>query len=337
MQENPSPTWWRLLVLGIGDGHRFGDLTLQDLAHGQYWRLVTSTFVHYSVIHIVLNLFAFYLLGTLVESWYGTPQFILVYGVTGGLGNLISACIRTAIRAHPLIHSGGGSVVIMGLIGLCAVVGWRSRTETGSDLGWQMSKALGMTGLLGVAFPRYIDNWGHAGGAISGFPLGLLHRWFLGNHGRPSAWGMGVVAGLVIVGCGLAQASADRREAGRGKSWRPGSIAGLFDNANRAIRVVGLLGERVVDPRVVIQVFRRDADILDQGPARGAYRQVAIPGCRRPVQEVDRRGTGGFRPPTGGDVEPAPGRHGTLLRQGADRGSLIVRPGRWSRRPGLAS
>ena len=28
MQDDPSPTWWRLLVLGIGDGHRFGDLTL---------------------------------------------------------------------------------------------------------------------------------------------------------------------------------------------------------------------------------------------------------------------------------------------------------------------
>src|SRR4051794_17465681 len=62
MQENPSPTWWRLLVQGIGDGHRFGDLTLQDLASGQYWRLITSSFVHYSLIHITLNLLAFYLL-----------------------------------------------------------------------------------------------------------------------------------------------------------------------------------------------------------------------------------------------------------------------------------
>ena len=226
------------------------------------------------MIHIVLNLFAFYLLGTLVESWYGTPQFILVYGVTGGLGNLISAGIRTAIRAHPLIHSGGGSVVIMGLIGLCAVVGWRSRTEKGSDLGWQMSKALGMTGLLGIAFPRYIDNWGHAGGAISGVPLGLLHRWLLGNHGRPSAWGMGVAAGLVIVGCGLAQASADRREAGSRQELAARLDRRVFDNANRAIRVVSLLSERVVDPRVVVQILRKDADILDQGPARGAYRQV---------------------------------------------------------------
>jgi rhomboid protease GluP len=291
MQENPSPTWWRLLVLGIGDGHRFGDLTLQDLARGQYWRLVTSTFVHYSLIHITLNLLAFYLLGTLVESWYGTPQFVLIYGLTGGVGNLISALIRTAIRSNPLIHSGGGSVVIMGLIGLCAVVGWRSRTERGSDLGWQMSKALGMTGLLGVAFPRYIDNWGHAGGAIAGFPLGLLHRWLLRNHERPSAWGMGVVMGLVIIGCGLAQASADRRESGARQELAARLDRRAFDAANRAIRVVGLLGERVLDPRVVIEDFRKDAELLDQGPARGAYRQalsIAVAAQFRALTDVEQ-------------------------------------------------
>ena len=62
----------------------------------------------------------------------------------------------------------------MGLIGLGAVVGWRSRTARGNDLGWQMVKALGITGLLGIAFPRYIDNWGHAGGAIAGAALGLV-------------------------------------------------------------------------------------------------------------------------------------------------------------------
>lgn len=270
----PAPTWWQFLVQGIGDGHRFGDLTLHDLANGQYWRLVTSTFVHYSVIHIVLNLLAFYLLGTLVESWYGTPQFILVYGITGGLGNLISAIIRAAIHAHPLIHSGGGSVVIMGLIGLCAVVGWRTGTEKGNDLGWQMSKALGMTGLLGVAFPRYIDNWGHAGGAISGLPIGLLHCRLMANHSRPSAWGMGVVSGLAIVGCGLAQAAADRREAGARQELAAILERKAYDEANRAIRVVGMLAERKLDPRTVLQVFQRDADILDQGPARGAYRQA---------------------------------------------------------------
>src|SRR5271157_1252374 len=213
MRVQPAPGLWRFLVLGIGDGHRFGDLTLHDLGRGEIWRLITSTFVHYSVIHIALNLLAFYLLGTLVESWYGAGQFVLIYGITGALGNLVSALIRFAIGSGRNVHSGGGSVVIMGLIGLCAVMGWRSRTARGSDLGWQMSKALGLTVLLGIAFPRYIDNWGHAGGALVGFLLGLMHRWFLRQYSRPAAWGMGVLMGLVIVGCGLAQWVADRREA----------------------------------------------------------------------------------------------------------------------------
>jgi membrane associated rhomboid family serine protease len=274
MQENATPTWWRLLVLGMGEGHRFGDLTLQDLARGQYWRLVTSTFVHYSVVHIVLNLLAFYLLGTLVESWYGTPQFVLIYGLTGGMGNLISALIRTAIGAHPLIHSGGGSVVIMGLIGLCGVVGFRSPSEREHGLGWQMSKALGLTGLLGVAFPRYIDNWGHAGGVVSGVPLGLFHGWFLRNRGRPSAWGMGMVAGATIVACGLAQVASDRREAGARRELAAMLDRRAFDLANRSIRVVGMLGERLLDPRLVVEVVGKDAEILGPVPARGAYRQV---------------------------------------------------------------
>ena len=186
LHDNPSPSWWRLLVLGIGDGHRFGDLTLNDMARGEIWRLITSSFVHYSLIHIVLNIVAFYLLGTLIESWYGSPAFILIYGLTGGLGNLVSVVIRQSIGSHPLIHSGGGSVVIMGLIGLCAIVGWRSRTSMGSELGWQMAKAIGLTGLLGVAFRGYIDNWGHAGGAICGFsarlPPSLVPRQLSGRQ-----------------------------------------------------------------------------------------------------------------------------------------------------------
>ena len=125
------PSWSKFLLLGIGDGHRFGDLSLQDLARGEYWRLITSTFIHFSVLHLVLNVIAMYQLGTMVESWYGTPQSIFIYGLTGGGGNLVSVLIRQGIGSNPRIHSGGGSVVIMGLVGLCAVVGLRSdRTST---------------------------------------------------------------------------------------------------------------------------------------------------------------------------------------------------------------
>jgi membrane associated rhomboid family serine protease len=263
MQDHPSPTWWRFLVSGFGDGHRFGDLTLNDLARGEWWRLITCTFVHYSLIHIALNVVAFYLLGTLLESWYGSPLSVLIYGITGAGGNLISACIKYELGTNTLIHAGGGSVVVMGQVGLCAVIGWRSRRSMGGELGWQMVKALALTGLLGIAFPRYIDNWGHAGGALAGFPLGLLHGWFIRHRQAPWAWGLGVFTGLVIAGCFVAQLSADRRESQTLNKMRGLMERNVYDVANRGLAVVALLSESAVQAGVVTRSLENVADLLD--------------------------------------------------------------------------
>ena len=146
-----------------------------------------------------------------------------------------------------LIHAGGGSVVVMGQVGLCAVIGWRSRRSMGGDLGWQMVKALVLTGLLGIAFPRYIDNWGHAGGALAGFPLGLLHRWFIRHRHAPSAWGLGVITSLAIAGCIMAQVAADRRESSILHEIRGVVERRAYDVANRGLPLVALLGETVAD------------------------------------------------------------------------------------------
>ena len=274
MREQPAPGLWRFLVLGMGDGHRFGDLTLHDLRRGEIWRLVTSTFVHYSVIHIALNLLAFYLLGTLVESWYGASQFTLIYGLTGGVGNLISALIRYAIGSGQNVHSGGGSVVIMGLIGLCAVMGWRSRTATGSDLGWQMSKALGLTALLGIAFPRYIDNWGHGGGAFVGSLLGFFHRWFLRQYARPAARGMGVLMGLVMAACAIAQVNADQREAQLRRDASLRTELNAREAAYRYLRAAPVLLDQQSDHRLLTGGLDALAGVLDRGSTRSDYRRL---------------------------------------------------------------
>ncbi|MGO9597231.1 MAG: rhomboid family intramembrane serine protease [Isosphaeraceae bacterium] len=284
MREEPAPPWLGLFIMGIGDGHRFGDLTLRDFWHGELWRLITCTFVHYSVIHVALNLLAFYLLGTLIESWYGTSQLVLIYALTGGLGNLISVFIRHSLGSGTLVHSGGGSVVIMGLIGLCAVAGWRSRTETGSDLGWQMTKALGLTALLGVAFPRYIDNWGHAGGALVGLLLGLFHPRFMRQHSRPRAWAMGIPAGFLILGCLLAQARADRREAPHRRESMLKRELDWHENAYRNLRASLALLNQQKDPRMLAPALDAIAGVLDRGATRADFRrlrQIAALGAGR--------------------------------------------------------
>jgi membrane associated rhomboid family serine protease len=204
-----TPARW--LLLGFPGGDRFGDLTLGGLGQGQIWRLITCNFIHFSLIHLGLNLLAMYQLGSMVEEWYGSYQFLLIYAVLGGGGNLVSALIRYGMGSSANVHSGGGSVIIMGLVGMCAVVGWRARDRWGKTLSRLMMMFLLLTAIMGILLPGYIDNWGHAGGAMVGAPVGLADRRLLANRSKPSAWGMGMVAGLIMASCGAAQYIDDLR------------------------------------------------------------------------------------------------------------------------------
>ena len=274
LRGESAPSALRVLLTGLGDGRRFGDLTLQALADGEYWRLVTCNFVHYSVLHIGLNLFAFYLLGSLLESWYGPWALVAIYGTTGVGGNLLSAFARRAMGASPLVHSGGGSVVIMGLIGLCATAGWISRTNRDRELTWQMVKALVLTGALGLAFPRYIDNWGHAGGAIVGLPIGLAHARLLAGRGRPWSWGLGVAWCLVLLAGGLAQVRSDRLERDDRALARVKQDLMAHQTAYRVVLAARRWAHEGGDRRNLDRILRSQAALLDREPTRGPYRRL---------------------------------------------------------------
>ncbi len=211
--RDPFLTPQRWLLSGFPGGSRFGDLTLRELGQGQVWRLITCNFIHFSLIHLGLNLLAIYQLGSMVEEWYGSHQFLFIYALLGGGGNLLSAGIRYGMGWNPEVHSGGGSVLIMGLVGMCAVVGWRVRDRWGKSLSRLMTLFLVLTAIMGVLLPRFIDNWGHAGGAIVGAPMGFADRRLMANRWKPSAWGLGMVAGLIMACCGAAQLVVTLRDA----------------------------------------------------------------------------------------------------------------------------
>jgi membrane associated rhomboid family serine protease len=182
--------------------HVFGDATWRDVSNGQVWRLITSTFIHYSLAHLVINLIGLIQLGMLMENWYGARQFLAICLGLGGMGNLLGVLMRQGVangrvwlQAHGLarvfppgffnggapqvlaqIPSAGGSTVILGLIGLALVVGWRSKTRVGAFLRDQMLGFLAFTAVIGFFGRQVIDNYGHAGGAISGACLGFFHR-----------------------------------------------------------------------------------------------------------------------------------------------------------------
>jgi membrane associated rhomboid family serine protease len=275
------PSRW--LIFGFGGGERFGDLTLHELARGQVWRLVTCNFVHYSLIHLGLNLLAMYQLGSIVEAWYGSHQLIFIYGLTGGVGNLVSALLRIWNRSNREVHSAGGSVVIMGLVGLCAVAGWRSKSQDGRWLSKLMLLFIVLTAALGIVFPRFIDNWGHGCGLMVGAALGFAHRRLRARVGKPSAWAAGVLTGLILVGSAVAQFVTDRRE---GPARLERSLARRSDYLARASGEMMHL-RRPIDLRRCIAAAAKWLDDLD--PGRYAQAKVEFQGLRPLLQDALKR------------------------------------------------
>lgn len=191
-------------------GDLFGSMTGRQLESGQIWRAWTATCVHWSLVHLGLNMLVLYQLGPLVEEWYGSWLFLGWAAVVGGLGNLVAAFSKSwlaSLRGVPGsldVPAAGGSVLICALMALVAVVGWRSRTRTGAVLSNLMIGLLAFCGLMGALLP-FVDNYGHAGGAIVGGVAGLVHRPLLRLPGTRLAKLIGLFGLALLAGAGLAQ------------------------------------------------------------------------------------------------------------------------------------
>jgi len=137
------------------------------LADGQWWRLVTATFLHIGLMHIVFNGYALFVLGRPTEGLYGWGWFISMYLVSGVIGNVLSW--QMGGFAGGLQAGASGS--IFGLIGIGIVHCWRHRWANRA-----MLRMLLMWGGLSLGFGFFIgaDNWAHVGGLVSGGAMAWL-------------------------------------------------------------------------------------------------------------------------------------------------------------------
>jgi len=309
--------------------HPFGDLTTADLLRGQVWRCVTATFIHFNILHLALNLLGLIQLGRLLESWYGRGPFLALYVVIGGLGNLIAALLRPYLDRSgtaAFIHCGGGSTVVMGLIGLVAVVGWRSRAEFEVNVAARLVAILLLNAVLGFALPN-IDNLVHATGVVLGVLLGLGDATWLRAAQGPWARRAGAAAILVIAACVAAQTWADRAEAGVARRARVveelkvmhvlyAELARRRVEPQRAIllrrpmldstHVLAIGDDRAAtaairgELRRLLRQFRADAPPLDRGPTAAPYAEVVGLVSRAlskpPTPAEARRFSAAFRP-----------------------------------------
>jgi rhomboid protease GluP len=136
---------------------------------GEYWRLVTSMFLHGGLVHLALNGWALFQLGALLETLMGSSRMLLVYFVTGIAGSLASA----TFTQQPSV---GASGAIFGLLGALIAYLLRRRgalTPQGKSILMQLVGWAVINVFFGFSTPG-IDNSAHLGGCAAGLLFGFV-------------------------------------------------------------------------------------------------------------------------------------------------------------------
>jgi rhomboid protease GluP len=160
----------KLLFGGADFPAALGAKVNQYIELGQVWRFITPIFLHGSILHIALNMYALFVLGPSLERFYGHFRFLMLYCIGGFCGNVASYIMSTN-------NSLGASTAIFALILAQAVFVYQNRKYFGSrakSMLFNMGFIVILNLVLGLS--PGIDNWGHLGGLIGG----AIFSWFAG-------------------------------------------------------------------------------------------------------------------------------------------------------------
>jgi rhomboid protease GluP len=168
-------------------GHRYLINSIEDIylsvgfssrtqvLNGEVWRLITNTFLHFSLLHIAGNMVVLIYIGSLLESKLGKSKYLALYLLTG-----ICASI-TSVVWHDHGVAAGASGAIFGLFGILLALLSTKFYEGNAR------KALLISTVIFVAYNiiplgKRVDHAAHFGGLIAGYLFGLITYWGLKNY-----------------------------------------------------------------------------------------------------------------------------------------------------------
>ena len=141
-----------------------------------YWQLITSMFVHFGIIHLSFNMLALFFFGSAVEYSFGRKRFLMIYFVSGLLGNIASLFFLKYLPfagVADLTPSAGASGAIFGLLGAIAIAGKMSG-RLGSAIGYALLILLINSFIPGVNLFAHL--FGFLGGLILGYVMIKIAR-----------------------------------------------------------------------------------------------------------------------------------------------------------------
>lgn len=134
------------------------------VAGGDYYRLVTSAFVHYGILHILFNMYALYVLGPPLERHLGRPRFGALYALSAMGGSVV-----VYLFSPTNVSTAGASGAIFGLFGATLV----GAKQLNLDMRWLVTLIV-LNMAITFTFPGV--SWqGHLGGLVTGVAVGAAY------------------------------------------------------------------------------------------------------------------------------------------------------------------
>jgi membrane associated rhomboid family serine protease len=143
---------------------KYGAVTL-FIAQGDWWRLVTSGFIHFGIEHIAFNMLALYFVGRVLEPAIGPWRFGAIYFAT-----LLAGSLGAMLLEGPLVLGGGASGAVFGVAAAATVIMARRGIKF-----WDTG--FGPLLLINLAFDLFIAGisiGAHIGGLVGGAILGYV-------------------------------------------------------------------------------------------------------------------------------------------------------------------
>lgn len=165
---------------------------------GEWWRIISGGFLHGGVLHVALNMFVLYILGTLVEPAIGTRRMLAIYGIS-----LIAGSFGALLLSEPAQFTVGASGAIYGLFAATMLIARdRGMGHVVSQLGfWLILNLVFTFSVPGISIGGHLG--GLAGGALAALVVLRAERRGGGTQPREvaalSALAVGFMALAVVV------------------------------------------------------------------------------------------------------------------------------------------
>ncbi len=237
---------------------RLGAVSGSALVRGEWWRLVSSAFVHIGILHLLVNMYALASIGSLTESIWGRRRFVLLYFASAVGGSCL------AMGVQPISLLAGASGAIWGLMASLAAWLLLHRQHLPPPMVSQSLQRLGVLFVINIAvsFIPGVSWAGHFGGGAVGFVVSCL--FVISNRfGRVARWVALTLTVLLMAACvGGLMAYSERSE-----RWLP-----LRQDETRAqqidyVKSLNVNLQPVARP-VVDMLYRQVMEVVRLDPTR---------------------------------------------------------------------